>query len=123
MTKFSEFLSESLSRGVSSVGFGHSGEDEAYRCVHMFNTVSEILKDVLRNADYTSVFKNNLKKAKKAEKDNNECIEDIELILKTSNDVLKCLKDLSNNVNTVLKPLTKKYEYKPRTGISGSLVH
>mgnify|MGYP006956032186 CR=1 FL=1 len=111
--KFSELIREQLSVSlISDRGYGDSGEDKTYRCVHMLNSVVEVLKGGLRSVDYIYTLKNNLKEAKKADRDNDDCIKDIESIIKLQNETLKCLKELIKDNETLLKPLVKKYGYK-----------
>ena len=107
--KFSNFLTEKLTVGDFDRGYGNSGEDMAYRCVHMLNLVSQNLERTLRNADFNSALENNFKDAKTAERDNDDCLDDIRTTIKLSKDMLKKLKSLIRDFDGKLKPLTKKY--------------
>ena len=81
----------------------------------MLNLVSQNLERTLRNADFRRALENNLKDAKAAERDNDDCLDDIKTTIKLSNDVLKKLKALISGLDRGLKPLSKKYGYTDKT--------
>ena len=107
--KFSNFLTEALTVSDFDRGYGNSGEDRAYQCVHMLKLVSQNLERTLRNADFSSALENNFKDAKRAERDNDDCLDDIRTTIKLSKDILKKLKSLASDFDKKLAPLTKKY--------------